>query len=123
MGEAGVNAPPGVDPDTFRQRLIERQEELAALSDAATDARKPVELDQQSVGRLSRQDALQQQAMANAQEARRGAELRKIKDALKRIDEGEFGWCAECGEAIDARRLDIDPTAMQCAPCAGAMKR
>lgn len=118
-----MSAPPGVDLEAFRQRLVERQEELAALSDAATDARKPVELDQQSVGRLSRQDALQQQAMAKAQEARRAAELRKIKDALKRIDESEFGWCAECGEAIDARRLDIDPTAMQCAPCAGAMKR
>ena len=117
-----MSAPPGVDLNLFRQRLIDRQKELAALSDAATDARKPVELDQQSVGRLSRQDALQQQAMANAQEARRAAELRKIKDALKRIDEGEFGWCAECGEAIDLRRLDIDPTAMQCAPCAGAMK-
>ncbi len=118
-----MSAPPGVDLKLFRQRLIERQKELAALSDAAMDARKPVELDQQSVGRLSRQDALQQQAMANAQEARRIAELRKIKGALKRIDEGEFGWCAECGEAIDARRLDIDPTAMQCAPCAVAMKR
>lgn len=118
-----MSAPPGIDPETFRKRLNERKEELAALSSAATDARKPVELDRQSVGRLSRQDALQQQAMANAQEVRRGSELRKIKDALKRIDEGEFGWCAECGEAIDVRRLDIDPTAMQCAPCAGAMKR
>ncbi|MHA7871096.1 MAG: TraR/DksA family transcriptional regulator [Hyphococcus sp.] len=61
--------------------------------------------------------------MANAQEARRAAELRKIKGALKRVDEDAFGWCAECGEAIDARRLDIDLTAMQCAPCAGAAKR
>lgn len=118
-----MSAPPGVDLKLFRQRLLERQQELAALSDAATDARKPVELDQQSVGRLSRQDALQQQAMAKAQEARRAVELRKIKDALKRIDEDEFGWCAECGEAIDVRRLDIDPTAMQCAPCAGGMRR
>lgn len=118
-----MSAPPGVDLKLFRQRLLERQQELAALSDAATDARKPVELDQQSIGRLSRQDALQQQAMAKAQEARRAVELRKIKDALKRIDEDEFGWCAECGEAIDARRLDIDTTAVQCAPCAGAMRR
>ena len=118
-----MSAPPGVDPEAFRARLIERKSELADLSDAASDARKPVELDQQSIGRLSRQDALQQQAMANAQEARRGAELRKIEAALQRIEEGEFGWCAECGEGIAVKRLDIDPTATHCAKCAGALGR
>lgn len=118
-----MSAPPGIDIDAFRTRLKERKAELLSLSVAATDARKPVELDQQSVGRLSRQDALQQQAMANAQEARRGSELRKIDQALARLDEGDFGWCGECGEAIDVRRLDIDLTATLCAPCAGALKR
>ncbi|MEM9619559.1 MAG: TraR/DksA C4-type zinc finger protein [Pseudomonadota bacterium] len=117
-----MSAPPGIDIDAFRIRLNERKTELLSLSVAATDARKPVELDQQSVGRLSRQDALQQQAMANAQEARRGNELQKIDRALARLDEGEFGWCGDCGEAIDVRRLDIDLTATLCAPCAGAFK-
>jgi len=118
-----MSAPAGIDVEAFRIRLNDRKMELSALSDAATDARKPVELDQQSVGRLSRQDALQQQAMANAQEARRGNELRKIDQALARIDGGEFGWCDECGEGIDVRRLDVDLTATRCAPCAGAVKR
>lgn len=108
--------------ETYRERLEARREELKALSAGAKDARKPVELDQQSVGRLSRQDALQQQAMANAQEARRANELRRINAALKRIEEGEYGWCAECGEAIAPKRLDIDPMATRCAPCAGASK-
>lgn len=107
----------------YRAKLEARRDELKALSTSAKDARKPVELDQQSVGRLSRQDALQQQAMANAQEARRAGELRKIEAALDRIQEGEYGWCAECGEAIARKRLDIDLTATLCAPCAGAAKR
>ena len=103
----------------FRAQLEERLEELQALSDAASDKRKPVELDQQSVGRLSRQDALQQQAMANAQEARRAVEKRKITAALARIEAGEFGWCEECGAAINVKRLKIDPTTRLCVACLG----
>ena len=115
-----MSAPDGIDIELFRAKLNQFRSDLIALSKAATDARKPVELDQQSVGRLSRQDALQQQAMANAQEVRRGHEMHKIEQALVRIDDGEFGWCEECGEAIDVRRLEIDLTATHCAPCAGA---
>lgn len=77
-----------------------------------------VELDQQSVGRLSRSDALQMQAMARAQGARRAAEARRLALALDRIAEGEFGYCEHCGEAIPPRRLDIDPTATRCVACA-----
>lgn len=105
----------------FRALLEARRNELQALSENAKESRKPVELDQQSVGRLSRQDALQQQAMANAQEARRVLELRKIEAALKRIGEGEYGYCAECGEAIAPKRLEADLTAALCASCASAV--
>jgi len=107
----------------FRSILEARRRELHELSDGSADARATVELDQQSIGRLSRQDALQQQAMAKAQEARRAAEGRKIDAALTRIDEGEYGWCAQCGEAIALRRLEIDPAAVLCAPCAGGLKQ
>ncbi len=107
----------------FRDKLTARRAELKALSLGASDSRKPVELDQQSVGRLSRQDALQQQAMANAQEARRKNELKKIEAALVCIDEGDYGWCNECGEAIPEQRLNIDLTATLCAPCACAATR
>lgn len=88
------------------------------LSVEAAEKRKPVELDQQSVGRLSRQDALQQQAMAKAQDTRRLLEIRKIAAALQRIDSGDFGWCEGCGEAIAVKRLEIDPTALLCVNCA-----
>ena len=102
----------------FRKLLESRREELATLSEGAAEKRKPVELDQQSVGRLSRQDALQQQAMAKAQDARRLMEIRKIDAALQRIDGGEFGWCEACGEMIAVKRLEIDPTTLLCVGCA-----
>lgn len=103
---------------TARERLTELKAELEALSQGAAGDRKPVELDQQSVGRLSRQDSLQVQAMAHAAEARRAGELRRIAAALVRLEAGEYGWCVECGEEIGDRRLEVDPAAARCRDCA-----
>lgn len=94
---------------------------LAALDAAqalGADGQKTVQLDQQAVGRLSRMDALQGQAMARATAGRRAAERRRIEAALARMSEGEYGYCAECGEAIAVRRLRIDPAAPTCVSCA-----
>jgi len=107
-----------MDEQTARARLEALRDELLALSDAASEDRKPVELDQQSVGRLSRQDSLQVQAMAKAADARRVQELRRIEVALQRVEADEYGWCVECGEAIGEKRLSIDPAAPRCAACA-----
>lgn len=104
--------------DRYRPRLLAEATDLCAASGGTTADRKPVELDQQSVGRLSRMDAMQQQAMAAAQESRRRARLTAITAALKRLDEGDFGWCADCGEFIGAERLDLDPTLTRCVDCA-----
>ena len=48
-----------MDAQTARQKLLEEQESLAALRQQSEDARAPVMLDQQAVGRLSRMDAMQ----------------------------------------------------------------
>ncbi|MEP3465413.1 MAG: TraR/DksA C4-type zinc finger protein, partial [Parasphingorhabdus sp.] len=77
-----------------------------------------VELDQQSVGRLSRMDAMQQQEMAQAEARRRTSDLARVDQALKRHEEDEYGWCAECGEPIAWKRLEIDPAAHLCISCA-----
>ena len=102
----------------YRDRLTALRADLIALSEGAAEDRKPVGLDQQSVGRLSRQDSLQVQAMARAAEARRAGEVRRIDAALARLDSGEYGYCVECGEEIADRRLDVDPAAPRCSACA-----
>ena len=106
-----------MDTDKCRDLLETRRADLLALSTMAAGSRKPVELDQQSVGRLSRQDALQQQAMANAQEQLRRRDLKRIDAALARLAAGEFGECLECGEEIAERRLEIDPATELCLDC------
>lgn len=45
-------------------------------------------------------------------------ELKRIDAALKRIEDGEYGFCAKCGEAISDERLDAVPEAPLCAACA-----
>ena len=104
--------------DDFRARLAAEAAELRAQGAASREDRAPVTLDQQSVGRLSRMDALQVQEMAKASEARRQARLRQIQAALQRLDDGEFGECLTCGEAIGAKRIKLDPAVPTCIACA-----
>ena len=114
-----MTARPRRNAGKIRQRLERERNELLALSEAAAGERRPVELDQQSIGRLSRMDAMQVQAMAQSVEARRRARLPLIEAALRRLDEGEYGYCTDCGERIPAKRLAIDPTIARCVDCAG----
>ena len=43
--------------------------------------------------------------------------LRDIEDALRRIEEGSYGSCQECGEPVSPRRLGALPWARYCASC------
>jgi DnaK suppressor protein len=107
-----------IDIDAMRKRLLDRREELLALGQSSADARKTVELDQTRTGRLSRMDALQGQAMAQATQRRREIELRRIEAALHRIEQDEYGYCGKCGEEITPKRLELDPTTPLCIDCA-----
>lgn len=91
--------------------------ELDAADALGRESQKVVELDQQSVGRLSRMDALQSQAMAQAQAGRRAQRRAAIVAALARIDAGTFGICADCEEDIEANRLAFDATTRLCLDC------
>jgi DnaK suppressor protein len=109
------------DISQLRNLLASRREELRDISEISAASRDTVTLDQQSVGRLSRMDALQQQAMAQAAQRRRSHDLARIEAALRRLDEDEFGYCVECGEAIAMNRLEIDPAASHCIRCAAKL--
>ncbi len=109
----------GIGIEAMRRALEEERETLAQSSAATANERGPVALDHQAVGRLSRIDAIQVQQMAQATEARRKGRLQRIAGALKRIEDGSFGECRECGEEIARKRLESDPTVTLCIDCAG----
>lgn len=104
--------------EEFRQALLREQAGLSAEEEAGEEDRGTVILDQQSVGRLSRMDAMQRQAMAQAASRRRASRRARIEAALRRIAEDEFGFCQDCGEDIGKPRLSLDPTAPTCVSCA-----
>jgi DnaK suppressor protein len=111
----------GLDADIiaqYKQQLLEKRQTLLDLQATSSDASQTVELDQTSVGRLSRMDALQGQAMSKERERRREVEVQKINAALGRIESGVFGYCASCDELIASKRLDFDPSAALCIDCA-----
>ena len=105
------------DLETYRNRLRSEIASLDAEDADSADERGIVMLDQQSVGRLSRMDAMQRQAMAEATKRRRSARRQRILAALKRIENGEFGYCHDCGDDLDPARLDLDPTVPRCVSC------
>ncbi len=104
-------------PD-YRKLLLEMKAGLLRAQETGDTAERTVELDQTRVGRLSRMDAMQAQAMSVETGRRRRIKLLQIERALQRIDAGEFGDCFDCGEAIAAARLAIDPTTETCIECA-----
>jgi DnaK suppressor protein len=108
-----------LDSKHARKKLMARREELEQLSENSAEARETVTLDQSSVGRLSRMDAIQQQAIAQATERQRANEISRIENALKRLDDDEYGYCIQCDEDISVKRLEIDPAASHCIKCAG----
>ena len=107
----------------YRQQLQALLDGLVEQAEMAGDSADVVELDQSRVGRLSRMDALQAQAMSRETRRRRSEHLGAVRSALARIDSGEYGDCVECGAPIPTGRLDIDPAAALCLACAEASER
>lgn len=106
--------------EQLRSLLIGKQQELGAQLSNRDSSTKPVTLDQQSVGRVSRIDAIQQQQMAIANQQQTRQQLRHIELALQRIEAGEYGVCVRCGEPIAFARLLAQPAATLCIECQSA---
>lgn len=107
----------------YEARLLGMRAEIEALEATRHGSGATVELDQTRTGRLSRMDALQVQAMAQAGQARAQAELQRINAALRRVADGTFGECIDCGEFIPPARLEANPAATLCVTCAAAREQ
>ena len=107
-----------MDHNAIKSKLLSEREALNAVIATSQQASQPVELDQSRVGRLSRMDAMQAQAMSLETKRRREIQLTRIDSALQRLANDEFGDCVRCGEAIESKRLDFDPSVLVCIECA-----
>ena len=105
------------EADTLRQQLVELVAELEQTLRTSAASANPVVLDQSSVGRLSRMDAMQQQAMVKATREKVRLRLTQCKVALSAFDRDDYGLCRKCEEPIDCRRLSAKPEAPFCLEC------
>ncbi len=96
------------------ERQLRRLEKSMSVTDEAS---RPVELDQQAVGRLSRMDALQNQHLTRNLQERERARHGALISALKRIENGRYGFCEGCGAPLAPGRLLVYPEAERCGGC------
>jgi len=111
----------------FKRLLDSELQQLHAALALIDQSSQPVELDQNKVGRLSRMDAMQGQALAQAGEQRQKQRLLEVQCALTRISSTgfgstEYGRCNECDQWIAEGRLLIDPAAEYCVTCAAELE-
>lgn len=106
------------DSAHFKDKLLKLRDEVRQTDKTGEAGTAIVELDQSRVGRLSRMDAMQDQAMSLESKRRRQVQLQRIASALQRLERNEFGFCLECGDEINLKRLSFDPTALYCIDCA-----
>lgn len=100
--------------DELRARLEQKKQELSARLERITaNLRRGYEADSKERAKQL-EDTEVVDALGN--EAR--DEIAKISAALRRMDAGEYGTCTECGEDIDAGRLEAYPYADECFDCA-----
>jgi len=101
----------------IRQKLLSLRAELQGPEESPNEAAKPMALDQDGIGRLSRRDAMQVLQKHEEVARQHKRHLQKIDGALRRIEAGEYGRCFMCEKEIDALRLSEDPTSTRCMNC------
>lgn len=102
----------------LKQELESQLDRLEQSMRVTEESLGPVELDQTRVGRLSRMDEMQNQSLTKNLREREEVKLALIHEALRRLVDGTYGLCRECGGPIAYDRLFVYPEAPSCANCA-----
>jgi len=71
-----------------------------------------------SIGRVSRMDAINNKSVMEAALRNKKAKLAKLKMALSNIDRSDFGYCSMCKNPIQQGRLIYMPESTRCIRCA-----
>ena len=114
--------------DRFRKRLEEERERLEGLVRDIETEREEVRLTETSSDRSPDPNTAEGGSLAfemekelslwqNAQDI-----LSKIEEAIGRIDDGTYGTCDECGNAIPVARLDAIPYTKLCVDCSASRR-
>ena len=92
----------------FRGRLIEMQKELLEKADVTSEHLREHEVEPDPTDQATIEEEYALELRARDRERKL---LKKIDEALRRIEDGSYGWCEETGEPIGIPRLLARPTA------------
>ena len=101
-----------IDQQQLNQELREAEAELAQVN-LQLEEKPDFGLGAGSTGAFTWE-------MALARRERIEQRIAELQEALERIEQGDYGRCQHCGAEIDPERLEIIPTATECAKCAQA---
>lgn len=103
-----------MDTEHFKQILTERKRYLETSLDeieTTLDTEPPKDFEDRATERES-DEVMERLGTVEL------AELKQVNAALVRIDKGEYGVCAACGEDISTARLEVVPHTQKCRNCA-----
>ena len=106
----------------LRRDLLVLADILRRQLELSEESVKPVSLDE-PIGRISRVDAMQQQAMAKAGRGAALVRYQQVEAALQRCKDNEYGLCAQCEEDIGYGRLKARQEARLCIRCQNELER
>jgi DnaK suppressor protein len=92
----------------FRERLLETQRELLEKANLTSEHLREHELEADPTDQATIEEEYALELRARDRERKL---LKKIDEALRRIEEGSYGYCEETGEPIGIARLIARPTA------------
>ncbi len=95
------------------QTILEMEDKIRAL-DGMTQPISP----ENSIGRVSRMDAINNKGVADAALRAAKKRLAKLRFAITKLDEPNFGKCSTCGHLIQTKRLMFMPESVNCVRCA-----
>ncbi len=98
-----------------KQLLKERQELLRDVSNSYETCREIGQDGVPDIGDMS-SVAYSRDVLFNVSETKR-QRIRDIEVALEKIESGEYGICASCGEEISPRRMEVRPFSRYCIEC------
>jgi len=108
--------------DELLQDLKRLEASLIELLDLTQSKTRPVLL-RDNIGRLSRMDEMHNQSILMANRTVTSNRLKQVKIGLALIEEGQYGYCEECGNTIAFNRLKAYPDASMCIICKGASEQ
>jgi len=97
----------------IKEELRKLEQDIKALKELT----KPIS-PENTIGRISRMDAINNKSINEASLRQSEDRLRKLKLALEKVDNSDFGICIRCKQAIPVGRIMLMPHTQKCVKCA-----